>query len=446
MITASEAEDIAILGFGFGGLMVLANLVRLAEKPMRGAIISPDLSGHGLAYSTPHTHHLLNVPAANMGAWAHAIDDFAHWLESDAAHAAQHVLPLPQLPAATDFAPRALYAHYLTHLLQQTRQLAQQKSIALRFVARAAESLKRQGDTWIITTTEGEIAARQVVLATGNEVKPVFPQVVHPTIHQSPWHLPPLGQAGPIAIIGTGLTAVDTILTLRSQGYAGDIIAISRNGLWPQPHRRDVKPYRFDAAALHAQKNLAGLLRHIRAAISAHGDWRGVVDALRLHSQALWQKLEPRDQQRAIRRLATLWSIHRHRMAPEIAVRTAADNQLRTIATRSMTLAEEGGELLLTVQHRADGETEMLRPAAIINCTGPELNWARSAQPLLRGLLRDGYVTAHPTGLGAAATGHDRIGENLFAIGSLMTGQFWESTAVPELRAQAAAIAEALCR
>ena len=89
---------------------------------------------------------------------------------------------------------------------------------------------------------------------------------------------------------------------------------------------------------------------------------------------------------------------------------------------------------------------EVLKPAAILNCTGPELNWARSARPLLQQMLRSNFVIAHPTGLGVVADNGYRIGEKLYAIGNPMNGQFWESTAVPELRQQAATVGAALCQ
>jgi uncharacterized NAD(P)/FAD-binding protein YdhS len=56
---------------------------------------------------------------------------------------------------------------------------------------------------------------------------------------------------------------------------------------------------------------------------------------------------------------------------------------------------------------------------------------------LLSGLVNDGIVTAHHTGLGLVADG-------LYAMGSLLVGQLWESIAVPELREQAAVVARSV--
>jgi uncharacterized NAD(P)/FAD-binding protein YdhS len=85
-----------------------------------------------------------------------------------------------------------------------------------------------------------------------------------------------------------------------------------------------------------------------------------------------------------------------------------------------------------------------LCPAAVIDCTGPELDWAHSRQTLLRGLLHDGICTPHHTGPGVVADRDHQIAENLYALGSPLTGQLRESVAVPELRDQPATIAAQL--
>jgi uncharacterized NAD(P)/FAD-binding protein YdhS len=63
---------------------------------------------------------------------------------------------------------------------------------------------------------------------------------------------------------------------------------------------------------------------------------------------------------------------------------------------------------------------------------------------LLSGLVNDGIVTAHHTGLGLVADEHHQVADGLYAMGSLLVGQLWESIAVPELREQAAVVARSV--
>ena len=49
---------------------------------------------------------------------------------------------------------------------------------------------------------------------------------------------PPL----PVAVIGTGLTMVDAVMTLRRRGFEGRIVALFRRGLVPAVHAPSAAP------------------------------------------------------------------------------------------------------------------------------------------------------------------------------------------------------------
>ena len=84
----------------------------------------------------------------------------------------------------------------------------------------------------------------------------------------------------------------------------------------------------------------------------------------------------------------------------------------------------------------------------IVRATGLDTDIVRSTHPLVSHLVEAGLLAADPHGLGVQADDdlqvHDRQGEvvrGLFCLGPLLRGQLWEITAVPELRAAAAALA-----
>jgi uncharacterized NAD(P)/FAD-binding protein YdhS len=106
----------------------------------------------------------------------------------------------------------------------------------------------------------------------------------------------------------------------------------------------------------------------------------------------------------------------------------------------------------------ADASAERKRAATVdlsvqslINCTGPERDLARLASPLVKALLARGLVEPDPLGLGAITT---ERGELVDASGAIVHGAYvvgawriprlFESTAVPELREQAADVASDL--
>lgn len=416
-------KRIAIIGFGFSGLMVATHLVRNAKSGTEIYIIDPVLNARGMAYSTRYDQHLLNVRAYNMSAFAQDKEHLLEWL------ATCH----PQF-TAQDFVPRRIYGEYLESIWQQTQTEAAERKINLKLVPATAVAAAKQDHHFAVSTDRGDaIAVDHIVLATGNEVKPAHAPIEH--VLQKPWSEGALALAakelGPLLLIGTGLTAVDMVLALRAEGYTGDIIAYSRNGLLPQAHRDYGPAEALDGEEINALQTLQQWSRWMRSKTRKAGDWRAVVDGLRPFTHASWAKLRTRQQQIFFRRVASFWGVHRHRMAPQIAQALADDKKFRVMNRK---------------QYRSSG----IVPSLAINCTGSELNVSKSASPLHRNLLAQRLIEPHGNGVGIAVDAHYRAwGEaypTLFSIGALMTGQLLESIAVPELREQAQRIAEALCK
>lgn len=428
--------------------MVTANLVRQLSAGATLYVIAQDVTGKGLAYSTTNTDHLLNVQAGRMGAFSDDTEGLMTWLKKPAASLAKQRLGLHADYAAQDYIPRALYGAYLEDIWRTTQETAAARGVLLKLVETTATCIRADA---VLTARGDAIAVDAIVLATGNEIKPVLAQVVSPHIIQNPWAPNALAGAAhwasPVMLFGAGLTAVDMVLSLRAAGYQGEIIAASRHGRWPQPHIRQQADFTFDADILFAQQNLPQLLRYVRNKIQETGDWRAVIDALRPHTHALWKRLSPHDQSRFMRRLLSMWNIHRHRMAPEIGARIQSEmlrETLKLVACKSITAKVENDQLSVTL--KTAKETRAITPSRVINCAGGELNITRSANPLLKQALADQLLEPHATGLGCAVDPNYRAWgaayPHLYVIGPLMTGQWLETAAVPELREQADHIAQ----
>jgi uncharacterized NAD(P)/FAD-binding protein YdhS len=431
--------DVAVIGFGFAGLSVVGHLTRVAPE-LRVAVIADDLSGRGLAYSTPDTGHLLNVPARRMGFWAGEPDGFTRWLALPEGAAQARSLELPDMDANA-FVPRALYGRYLTATL---RELLATRPVDL--VEDRVRSVVRAKGVWRI---EGStvVEARCCVLATGHDPHRVFERLQHPGLHDGPWSMPAIAEdEGPVVLIGSGLTAVDAVVALRTRGYQGRVLALSRGGRLPMAHHDAVADLELSSSQASELSSIAAIVDFIRR---GHPDlgWRARLDALRPHTPGIWQQLSTAQQRAAVRRWSGWWGIHRHRMAPAAARRIEAE-----LADRSLTVQSVDGwrpevargELSLNVQRRGLSEKKTLRPAAVIDCTGPQLDYALSPQPLFAGLFDHARVRAHHTGVGFAADLHHRVGEQLYALGPLLVGQRWESIAAPEIRGSADAIARSI--
>jgi uncharacterized NAD(P)/FAD-binding protein YdhS len=116
-----------------------------------------------------------------------------------------------------------------------------------------------------------------------------------------------------------------------------------------------------------------------------------------------------------------------------------------------------------SVSLRMDGDLDVVRRETgkdttvsetydiVIQTVGLNTDTLRTEHTLMRQLVIDDLVTPDSLGLGLAAQpdghlldGNGKPRGNLFAIGSLLRGALWESTAIPEIRKQAQSVANML--
>jgi uncharacterized NAD(P)/FAD-binding protein YdhS len=137
--------------------MLAVHLLRQSKCLSVAVIDRGLLPGLGLAYSSPHRFHLLNVPAGEMSAWSDVPDDFLRWART---HYDTSLQP-------RSFPPRSIYGAYLGSLLEST--LDQFGRERLEWIRDEARSLHRRKGRLAVQTKDGlELLARVIVLATGN--------------------------------------------------------------------------------------------------------------------------------------------------------------------------------------------------------------------------------------------------------------------------------------
>jgi uncharacterized NAD(P)/FAD-binding protein YdhS len=114
-------------------------------------------------------------------------------------------------------------------------------------------------------------------------------------------------------------------------------------------------------------------------------------------------------------------------------------------------VSEEKGRFLVVLKDRHSAKAINRHVDSIINCTGPQANIDAIESPLLRTIVSGGLAGRNAMGSGLAVTKTGQVlapdGEpvhGLYAIGPLLVSKLLESVAVPELRVQAASVAELL--
>jgi uncharacterized NAD(P)/FAD-binding protein YdhS len=400
------ARVVAVVGGGCSGVLVTRELLRGGDDDV--VLIEPGEPGGGIAYGNAQPWHLLNSRAGAMSADPDDPGHFVRWAGT----------------TAEAFRPRAEYGRYLRSVLAEADRDHPGRLRVHR--ARVAAI----GPDGVVALDDGDaVHADHVVLATGGPAA-ARQQIEHRRYVTDPWRpgvLEALPAGEPVLLVGTGLTAVDVALTLTADGRrTAPVVAVSRRGLLPLTHSDHATPP--TVPSLDDCATLRDVVRAVRAAAGEAGDWRPIVDGLRPMLDQLWGALTPGEQDAFLRHLARPWECHRHRMAPAVATRVVELRAAGLLEIRAGGVAAWPG---------------LADFAAVVNCAGPG-RLPGAAGPLVGGLLAAGLARVGPHGLGLdideagrLVGGDGRATDRLWVIGALRRGARWETTAVPEIRAQA---------
>ncbi len=389
-------QKIAVIGCGFSGLSFTAQLVENLKQAKHSPIFIDiyDKSANiprGLAYSTQDPDHLLNVPAYRMSALNNDPNHLVNWLKSKKYNY-----------TSTDFIPRKIYGDYLESVLENLLQTR------CAYVKIYKENVDFIAENFNILGRKYDF----VILATGNEPKNI-PGTISAFDHANIEKI----CSPKVVICGSNLTMVDTVITLSKNVNIQQITAISRHSFLPKVHKLSLSSLgiRPIITPQDAQNlTLSALIAKFHREIAKLPNWRMGFDSIRPISQEIWQNLPHKSQVKFLRKLMPYYAKFRHRMPP---------HQAKIIQD----LIQKGRLKLMPGDiHKMALNTDI----PVINCTGIELNVAKSRNYLLQNLIKCKLLTPHPTKVGIKQSNHPR----LLVISPILTGELGEIFAVPELR------------
>lgn len=434
-----------IIGAGASG--VLAAHAIAAETPTAEIVVVDPKPGRGVAYGGSQSLHLLNTRASNMALDARSPTHFVDWLNATGTD--DHGW------TGADFAPRKVFGDYLVCRL---RALVAEGRV--RLAKDRAVGIAHDRDGWSVRMSDGSsVTGDAVVLATGNaRPRPLDfagRAAIDGLVIDDPWDEAAIAEtpaAGTVLLVGTGLTAVDVAVTLLKRPAGPSVVAASRRGLLPRIH--DVPHAELPRLPRPFPRTARALYRHVRAfAEEIAGDdvyaRHAVFTGMKPDVPEIWAWLPELEKRRFLRHLRPWWEVERHRLAPAIAAILAegeAHGRFETARGRIVSAEPAANGASVTLACGPSRRT--LEVTRIVNCTGPDWRVGRGDQ-LLGGLLEQGAKT-DAMGLGLDVDQACEVqGERgpltgLFAIGPLTRGTFFESTAVPEIRAQAERVARRL--
>ena len=470
----SAQRTIVIVGAGFSGTLVAANLLKSQHWAATQIVLVERAAtvARGKAYAERGYPYLLNVPAGRMSADSNSPLDFLNFAQE-------------RIPDATaeDFLPRELYGQYLEAGLLDAEVSA----------ASHVEFQRVKGD--VCGIEPGKIAGYQVQLADGRQID--ADDVVLALGNPGPADLPGTENLGDhytsdpwagsltftpgetVLLVGTGLTMADATMAAAAETNDQVVIhAVSRHGLIPPSQTQfSQNTCKADTASMLRAASFSALtlLRSVRELADdterRGGDWRETITLIRNLAPQLWQRLPAREKRRLLRHIRPYWDIHRHRLPSQTLARMnhlRRHQKLNVHAGRLLKFeivsAAEAGhtpdanaeantsaprtKVRVTWRPRGEDTPQTMLVDRVINCTGPDYSIRRSRDPLIRSLMNQGLAVPDALSLGVRtgsygalinAEGH--AATNLFYVGPMLRADHWEATAAQELRGYAERLA-----
>jgi len=435
---AYPSADVAIVGGGASSVLLAAQIVR--RSGLRITVIERGTQpALGVAYSTQCRGHLLNVRASDMSALADEPDHFVQWLAHDGGGLGR-----------TDFTPRSDYGRYLQDLLTDSLRRSEGR---LRIITGNVTALREHAQQ-VEVQIDGlpVLHAKAAVLATGHRP----PSRDSGAYRGNPWRedvLDDLAAEATILLIGTSLTMIDLLVSLMERGHSGPIVALSRRGLVPHSH----PPAPIPSPDIDTKDFFTGPLSQrtarFRSKVRDGLAWAGLMQVLRPANNELWHGLDLDQRRRFLRHLRPWWDIHRHRVAPQVGQLIAdarARGQLSIVAGRIAVDRTSEHAVEVTILRRGSPAAERHVFDRVIDCRGPrnEVDESLSlhSQMVKAGLMRrDSLDQGLDVADNDALIGRDGTpSRRLFALGPPTRGRYTEIVAIPDIRLQAASMAENL--
>lgn len=441
-------KTIVIIGGGWSGTFTAIQLLEMSKTVRVKIIHSGPPLGLGVAYNTNESEHLLNVPAGRMSAFKNKPNHFSDWLISKGY----------STNPTNEYVPRKEYGNYLLELVEKYQSNQHLEVID----ARAIDIQKSEKNYEILLNTNHSVAADKIVLALGNFL-PASPKLKSPSFYksnhyfQNPWtsdYLNNLAADKNILLIGTGLTMVDCILSLKKIGFKKTIYVVSPRGYTPFPHGTPETYPDF-----YSELNKTSLLdiyktvrKHIQKAAKENITWRAVIDSLRPNAQNIWIHLSAKDKQQFISHLRHIWGVVRHRLPVKTYEEMnllKTSGQMEIIGGRIEDVQEQDGHISVSIILRKQSHFREINVGTVVNCTGPQTNYNELQDELVMNLLRKKMILSDPLKMGIQATingevlqNNREVSKDMYALGSMLRGLLWETTAVPDIRLQTEHIAK----
>ncbi|WP_033343023.1 FAD/NAD(P)-binding protein [Catenuloplanes japonicus] len=276
-----------VVGGGFSGTLTATRLLQFADTPMEICLLERDDGSRygGIAFGETGTtwDHMLNIQAGRITFGRERPEDFLEWANEEADRTGWPQRWKYHVFGVSCVVPRRIYGQYLKERLHGAAADAQ-PGVELTLLHGEAIDLTPRGDGFVLKYTPADpeataatLNADHVVLATGH-LEPVYRPFYHRVQGSARFVADPyaagaravfdaLDPDAPVLIVGSALSAFDTVVSLVGAGHRGQITIVSRgghmHGTYPADHQHDIwsvrRPPFLDDETLTAGSVVAGV-------------------------------------------------------------------------------------------------------------------------------------------------------------------------------------------
>jgi uncharacterized NAD(P)/FAD-binding protein YdhS len=491
-----ERMTIAIVGAGASAVCLLDALSQRDVVP--GGVVIFEPSPHvwrGRAYQPDSTTLRVNAPPDDMSVRFGDVHHFERWAEARRLVLNDHT-DYADPWSGVPFVPRAMFGDYLEQSARAalSRLVAHGCRVSLEretvtavdyaaggLVLRTGSGGRHRADYAVLCVGGGRPADQYQLLGSPGFVPDPYPVFTR---------MAEIRPDDDVAVIGSGLTAVDIVLSLHMRGHRGRISLLSRRGVLPAVRQRPVgyelqhfTPQYFRAKAALGETltfdDVSQVMQEELAAADVDLDdvfleimaveGEEPVERLRRQLAAVDEEgLGLRILQRAVPDTGPdVWPL-----LPEAEKTALVRNHYRTIMSLCCPMPPASAATLLALI--ADGQVEILRglehlsaapgggfriragersrhAAVVVNAVNaPAHRIPQIAEPMVNSLVEGGMARLHPRGglhverATSRLTVEGRTDPRLHALGDLAAGSLFFTFGVPSLVDRAYDIADAI--
>ena len=252
LVDTASVMRIALVGIGVGGTLTLSRLAEQADRSWSGTTLDivdrPESLGRGSAFGTDIAAAAVNTSQHRLDALSPSLHSFRSWLESSGS---------PSTDLDTTPMSRSVYGDYLAATLAKAIDRLRDCGVRVRFYPMHATSVRPQGDGIAVLSETAELPPADIAVVAPGVWSPP-PPATHHIVEAYPLSglRTRLGDQRSVAVLGSGLTAVDVACALDDGKTR--VHMLSRSGTLPRVQveatQKRIVPEHFteDAVISHA--------------------------------------------------------------------------------------------------------------------------------------------------------------------------------------------------